>query len=450
MSYQAQPLEVPANNPFQNDALNRKPLVDFLARLIGNAGGPFVLALDSPWGTGKTTFVQMLQKELERQNFATIYFNAWKVDFATDPLVPLVAALDQIQVGEESKQTFRRHLKAAQKIVTIFAKHALIGTVKASTVGLLDLEEGIENAISEAADDTASDIVEAFRDETDQLETFRRELEHSMNQLQKAQKRPTLVFFIDELDRCRPDFAIRLLERVKHLFDVPNILFVLSVDKSQLEASVAAIYGSGINAREYLRRFIDLEYRLPSVTSEAFVKSLLLRFGIDDVLSASQSKETFLRYFTKLSQAHGLSYRSQEKIMTRLSVILSMYKNIAFPAFIALLLLLRSERNELYQRLSKGEMEYEEIMKYLDGLPGSSHIDEAYKNSILAYLIATDPNSQRVQQKLSELRSALNDPPSKERQYAERILRIVQSIYETSDQLDSIFRTIDFSENLTP
>lgn len=67
------------------------------------------------------------------------------------------------------------------------------------------------------------------------------------------------MFFIDELDRCRPTFAIELLERIKHLFDIQNIVFVLSIDKEQLEASTAAAYGSAINAPEYLRRFIDLE-----------------------------------------------------------------------------------------------------------------------------------------------------------------------------------------------
>ena len=85
--YKPAPLEIPADKPFDSDSLNREPSVKALSTLIGELQGPFVLAIDSPWGAGKTTFVRMLQSVLETKEYPCLYFNAWETDFSTDPLV---------------------------------------------------------------------------------------------------------------------------------------------------------------------------------------------------------------------------------------------------------------------------------------------------------------------------------------------------------------------------
>ncbi|MBK7493258.1 MAG: hypothetical protein IPI17_15895 [Nitrosomonas sp.] len=68
-------------------------------------------------------------------------------------------------------------------------------------------------------------------------------------------KKP-LFIFIDELDRCRPLYAIELLERIKHLFVYQGIVFVIATDTEQLKHSINAIYGSGFDSTTYLRRFL--------------------------------------------------------------------------------------------------------------------------------------------------------------------------------------------------
>ncbi|HOS87757.1 MAG TPA: P-loop NTPase fold protein, partial [Burkholderiaceae bacterium] len=104
MKYRLPELDVPDDNPFQHDALDRKPVVEFLSGLIRRLSGPFVLALDSPWGTGKTTLIRMLQADLKRQDFQCLYFNAWKVDYVTDPLVALVGALDDLHLDDDDAE----------------------------------------------------------------------------------------------------------------------------------------------------------------------------------------------------------------------------------------------------------------------------------------------------------------------------------------------------------
>ena len=80
-----------------------------------------------------------------------------------------------------------------------------------------------------------------------------------------------LVVVVDELDRCRPSYAIELLETAKHLFAVDRVVFVLAVNRAQLAESVRALYGSGFNSEGYLRRFFDLDFRLPEPNREAFI-----------------------------------------------------------------------------------------------------------------------------------------------------------------------------------
>lgn len=457
MTYKISELEIPDENPFQNDALDRKPLVDFLIGLIGRAGGPFVLALDSPWGTGKTTIIRMLRAELEKQNFATVYFNAWKVDFATDPIVPLVSALDQLTVGDNSTEKFGKYLAKARKLVTILAKHTIVAGVKASTVGLLNIEEGIETAIADSAGAATEDIVAAFQSESKLLEEFRAELEKAVSKLPEEGRNQTLVFFVDELDRCRPNFAIELLERIKHLFDVPNIHFVLSLDKRQLEASVAAVYGAGINAKEYLRRFFDLEYALPAIGGSKFVESLIYRFGIDRSFAARmqtfrQDEMTgFVECFCGIANAHGMSHRAQERAMTRLRVVLDQSNSFMHPIFVALLIILRSENAAMYTMLAQGKGQWHDVMDYLNALPNPTAISDRDRMIFEAYFIAAEKDYDIKSDKIRALNKASNDENDPNQSYAREVKSILSTILSLENEaakVSAVYRKIDFADRI--
>jgi KAP family P-loop domain len=427
MKYRLPELDVPSDNPFQYDALERKPLVEFLGSLIGRLAGPFVLALDSPWGTGKTTIVKMLQAKLAMDQFQCVYFNAWKVDYATDPLVALVSALDDIHLtDDDAESAFRGHLKTAKKITSVVAKRAVVAGVKAATLGILDIEEDLEKMAADTAGEVAGNLVDVFQNEKQALEKFRVEVEKAIKQLKAAGKKETLVFFIDELDRCRPTFAIEMLERIKHLFDVPNIVFVLSVDKSQLEASTAAVYGEKINAPEYLRRFIDLEYGIPIVQSQKFTKTLLTRFELDAEFSKRNGQQTrydkdnFVDAFTELADVHAMSLRARECCIARLCVVMEQTppNHYLDPFLLALLMVLRLKNSILFSRLCTGIDGPEEVMEYLSGLPGGQRLVAERRGLLIeAYLIAADPNKERAEaRRLTLTRQAddkdVSDPPA--------------------------------------
>jgi len=107
VKFRLEEVEVPAGDPYKFDALKRKPVVEFARDLIKKLEGPFVLALDSPWGTGKSTVIRMLRAGLEVDGYRCVYFNAWKVDYVSDPLVPMVSAIDELAMADASSEGTR-------------------------------------------------------------------------------------------------------------------------------------------------------------------------------------------------------------------------------------------------------------------------------------------------------------------------------------------------------
>ncbi|MDR7308103.1 P-loop NTPase fold protein [Rhodoferax saidenbachensis] len=424
MKYRLLELDVPSDNPFQHDALERKPLVEFLASLIGRLEGPFVLALDSPWGTGKTTIIRMLQAKLVMDQFQCVYFNAWKVDYVTDPLVALVSALDDIHLTDDGAESvFRGHLKTAKKITSAVAKRAVVAGVKAATLGILDIEEDLEKMAADAVGEVAGNLVDVFQKEKQALEKFRVEVEKAIKQLKAAGKKETLVFFIDELDRCRPTFAIEMLERIKHLFDVLNIVFVLSVDKSQLEASTAAVYGEKINAPEYLRRFIDIEYALPLARGKKFTEALFARFNLDEIFAKRTheqlryDRQHFIEFFSLLADATHLSLRARERCLTRLVVAMEQTpeNTFLFPPLVALLVVLRMAKPDLFGALRSGIASAADVMVYLNKLPSGPEIVADRSGVILEIgLLLADENQERKQRVLTDLKKTAEDEKTKQ------------------------------------
>ena len=135
--------------------------------------------------------------------------------------------------------------------------------------------EDVANIV-DAALQTTSEIfvkeIEAYEEQSTSIINFRRTLTDFVTE--RINTKP-LVFFVDELDRCNPHYAVKVLERIKHLFCISNVVFVLSIDKEQLENSIRGYYGSDrIDAGEYLRRFVDVEYILPEPDVKSFINYL--------------------------------------------------------------------------------------------------------------------------------------------------------------------------------
>lgn len=423
MKFRIAEIEVPANEPFKYDALERKPVVEFLRDLIKQIEGPFVLALDSPWGTGKTTVVRMLRRSLEIDGFQCVYFNAWKDDYVTDPLIPMVSAIDELKADDDSaNKSFRSSMAVVKKAVGPIAKRALKAAIKMGTMGVLDVDEAIEEATADTASEAADDLIDAFQKEKASLEQFRNALEKAVGKLSENDPPRPLIFFIDELDRCRPSYAIELLERVKHLFDVANMVFVLSIDKKQLEAITAAVYGERIDAPEYLRRFIDLEFALPALHTKSYTRVLIERFGFNEFFDARKQHRTlaydhdhFVETFTLLAGMFDLSLRARERCLSRLAVVLTqtITDHYLDPIVLSLLLVLRAKRPDLYSGLISGVIAPQDLMKTLREMPKAREFAEyRFSSTLEAYLIVGDVVRARKEQTIEALRDLEKTQPN--------------------------------------
>lgn len=259
---------------FSDDKFNRKIIAENLTKIIDAQRKPIVISLDSDWGTGKTTFVTMWKNLLDTEDkyktkFKTLYFNAWENDYIKDPLIAIFSEIES-QI-KESDSKVKQHLENVKTKFKPYAKLATTTGVKMLTAGMLNLDNvDLGNYNESQLIDLAGKLGDLAIKEISASKKVRSELKKEMVGYQSSTSKK-IVFFIDELDRCRPSFAIELLEVIKHLFDIDNFVFIISIDKEQLSHSVSTIYGKDMDTIGYLRRFFDLDYKLPNIDIKKYI-----------------------------------------------------------------------------------------------------------------------------------------------------------------------------------
>ena len=187
-----------------------------------------------------------------------------------------------------------------------------------------------------------------------------------------------LVFIVDELDRCRPTFAIELLERVKHIFDVPYIVFVFGLNRDELTKSLSSVYGD-INTDVYLRRFFDFEFNLPEADSSGFVTHLINRFQLEQVFHNLSTEghfdtsihdfQNYVTVFPKMWSALGLSLRDIDYSVRLLALLARNVpaRTFTHPFLLGILIAMKFKKPEFYHSLATGNFLTSEIMDYIDG-----------------------------------------------------------------------------------
>ena len=372
MGIRIQPYEidVPEKAPFENDLLNRKESVETLTQLVANFEGPCVLALDAEWGNGKTTFLKMWSRHLRNKEFPVVEFNAWETDFAQEPFLALSNELTN-GLKEYEDGSLENKIELTKKLTKELLVQAVpIGMRLAST----SLGVG---ALADAGDIFASLVkerVDAYGEAKNSIRKFRGTLQDTAVELFEQKGQP-LVVMIDELDRCRPSYAVELLEVAKHLFSVDRIVFVLAVNRSELAHSIKALYGSDFDAVGYLGRFFDVDVRLPEPDRDEFVESLLRAIDFDDYFKRTQDPEgrgdvQFARGVLRSSiSCADVSFRRIAQAVHRLGLVLGSLRrdkrSFAVTAVVALVM--RMIDAELYRRFCRGEASDMEIVDKVYG-----------------------------------------------------------------------------------
>lgn len=364
LKFQKKPID--EEDPYKNDLLERREEIENLSSLVKNIESPAVIAIDSAWGTGKTTFVSMWQQVLMAEGFMCVYFNAWETDFSEDPLTAFLGEINDsiTKIPGLSKPT-KKAWEQTKEIGKTIIKHGVPSAIKVASLGLIDAEKIVEEEISKVNQAIASDLLESYTNQKNAITNFHESLSEVLR-LQNKEK--PLLIFVDELDRCRPNYAINLLERIKHLFSLAGVVFVLSMDKKQLCQSISAIYGVGIDSKSYLRRFIDLEYSLKPSKTKSFIESLFASLDLDDYFEPrvkyrelQYDRKNLLEALTLLSERQKLALREIEQIFVSINLALRSAAENEFvhPILLTFLVILKNIHPEIYEKyveLDDGEI----------------------------------------------------------------------------------------------
>jgi hypothetical protein len=364
--------------PNPADLLNRAPEVENLSSIVTSTQGPLVFAIDAPWGGGKTTFINLWRQYLKLQGLESVYLNAWESDFADDPLLPMLVSIDQWL--KESKPHLHEgpDWQEAKKLAGKVAKIGLNAGIRLATMGALDASEAVEGVAAEAAAAFSDTVVEEFSERLTALEKFKEKLSVAVSELPEIQE--NLVIFVDELDRCKPTYAIEVLERIKHLFDLERIVFILSVNKEQLSKSCRGVYGGSFDTDKYLRRFIDFDYSLKTPSISDYIRARLNSYEVYEFFKKNQqaSQQQFVDVWAHLAKIFGMTLRDIDRLMTRFRLIISgIAHNEYVDGFVlAALLVLREENKSLYQQYFDEPEAANDAICYLLGVKDIQSIEE--------------------------------------------------------------------------
>ena len=298
-----EPTEENIIDSFVKNSVGRNDSLLKFIEMLNYQDDLYSIALDGRWGSGKTFFVKQCKlvldclndenqcaykdqilnvvsqdeiPKLKKINFKTVYFDAWKNDSDLDPIVSL----------SKSIATTAFNIKTKVKSVAIETGKELV-----------------ETAVKEIAKIDIDSILDIFRTEEDIEAKFKKELASLIP------KKGRLIVFIDELDRCRPTYSVKLLERVQHFFDNNKITFVFSVNLYELKNTIKKLYGPSFDGDRYLNRFFYSIISLPDAN-----------YTYKDIKDLSSSEKAYLNYCDEISQEFHFTLREQNHFLSMINI----------------------------------------------------------------------------------------------------------------------------------
>ncbi|MGS2738764.1 KAP family P-loop NTPase fold protein [Sinomicrobium sp. M5D2P17] len=365
-------IEIPKETPFANCKLERKKYADILTNIVNSYSYGFVLGINNKWGTGKTTFVKMWEQDLKNKGHKTVYFNAWENDFEDNPLTALMGELKTLtkkSTEPEFKSTLKKAATLSKHIAPIIAQ--ALADKYIDTKGVKEAITGLTKGLSDVFENEVNEYAEKKKS----ISGFKKSLSEFIANTNEGKP---LIFIVDELDRCRPNYAVSILEQIKHFFSVPNVVFVLSIDKIQLGNAIKGVYGSDfIDSEEYLRRFIDLEYAIPEPDTDVFHEYLFDYYRFNEFFNVPERlKHRELRkdseYFLSISKLlftnRSIPLRQQEKIFGLVRVALRSFNpnNYVVPHIFLFLAFIKITDSEFYESMKNKKLTLPQVQeKYL-------------------------------------------------------------------------------------
>lgn len=408
----------------ENDSFGRDPFAGGLLNLFQNSDDPLVIALNEKWGTGKTVFAKRFEKRAtDEEGYTVIYFDAFKRDYDPDVFIALSAELLAKLPTSKTKNSIKKNAKIVGKtILTASFKAA----VRAGTVGIInasDLSATAEEIAKEIGDIAEADLDALIdrrlgnariADET--FEKFKCSLAALANtpKTEGGEIKP-LLFVVDELDRCRPDYALSVLETIKHFFSVPNVHFLLVCDLDQLASAVHHRYGIKDNGYAYLEKFIDIKISFPILDTHAL--EIAIETFCDEFARGMGNDHKQIRGWTDLKNTivriainKNYSLRKIEKILSQFFVSIHFANSNAnlFDPIFYILCDLKITNPHLFNKAKKGSLTYQEIRDFYQ----FNEEREEWYTEYLRYIF--DPSIDRSDERWRQIKNQLGHSSSRD------------------------------------
>lgn len=387
----------PRNATWEDDRLDRAKYAKQLTQLVKHMDKPFVITLSAPWGSGKTFFLNAWRNEIawngeeNADKIPCVYFSAWEYDCVDDPLLAIVGKMQeelaplldyeeditqeeidksgngQQNANQDSANPFSRLVTVTKSIFTKenlckigwtitgrvlnkITANVFEDALKDSVAEGILKEEDIEKIFNKTRQTMESSPKQKLEDVLKEKKVFIKTIGEIVKACQKKlghdNKYPILIM-IDELDRCRPDYVISLLERIKNLFEVDGIFFVLAIDKEQLYSVVEHTFGvkkteERDNRAVYLQKFVNMDYELCKPEMYEYVSACLqdisLRYDSHDKvfdIDYNSPLSAFESDFYFLYEDNGInSIREFEKVYERFYMVVNSYQLSSIEALI--------------------------------------------------------------------------------------------------------------------
>ncbi|MCK0106842.1 P-loop NTPase fold protein [Marinobacter sp. S0848L] len=416
MRFEPQKLEIEDNDPWASSAFELSDTGERLTNLVKQAEGPAVISLTAAWGTGKTSFLDMWSASLRSQGAKVVKFSAWEVDYTHDALVALIQELSgQLTDDDDSESPSIEQIKAKGGELL---RHVAPLAVRVLTGGIVDIN-GVDDLAAKLVEKKLADHENAkhsaarFRDS---LTEFAKKLEDEGNEF-------PLVIIVDELDRCRPNYAVELLESIKHFFNVDGVVFVIGVDIDQLGETIKGHYGQGYDGHRYLNKFFHLQLTLPEPDLEQFCLNTIHRLGMESIfegrgLSNSEGNAFSADFIARLAKSYNLSMREIERLLMESGAVYA--SNSQLPPLLSrviLWLLVQKQRNAsifeslLNKKISAAEA-WEHICPHTKLIFRESFHEEGYFRAVITLLLEGQGGISSLKQSAQQRVEEDNASPS--------------------------------------
>ncbi len=242
------------------DEFQRKSIAEKAISLLTSDIDVSPMVIDGSWGTGKTEFchklINLMKKESD--NHHIIYIDAFQADHADEPLLTVLAeVLKLIPDDEQRNSVIQKIIPAVRFGLKTILKAGVSHTLRQDSTEVIDdFDEAVKQASDKAIDASVESLLKDHIEAGKNLKALQATLEEIASD-------KSIILFIDELDRCRPNFAVDMLETIKHTFNIPKVQFVLITNTTQLKAAINHIYGETIDAQRYLDKFLKFSFKLP-------------------------------------------------------------------------------------------------------------------------------------------------------------------------------------------